>query len=286
LGSTYHQQKKYTLPEEMTSAPQQGLETRNGSQMLPSEPPAGFGMLGSPYSVSDSLLTPAQVGVHKGDDMGSVVDAVKGMAFYVDQIGFGESSNRLTQGMPLKPLGINYFMNTGQTCSNGATMYQYYEGIPQGNALGEKVKTAMKEMGLPGLRGLAPGMLEDAQGALNPGPLLDAMLGTGYPQCKQVMKMVGDAYGHVADPATGASWIESPETAFKGNDNLMYQTRWIQDKMIDRDKWEETPKNYNPDGSPKEDVSGFTNMITRPSTMAVVAGLLVIAFGLLISKKK
>lgn len=270
----------------MTTVPQQGLEDRNGSEMLPANPPAGFGMLGSPYSVSDSLLTPAQVGVHKGDEMGSVVDAVKGMAFYVDQIGFGESSSRLTQGMPLKPLGINYFMNTGQTCSNGATMYQYYEGIPQGNALGEKVKKAMKEMGLPGLRGLAPGMLEDAQGALNPGPLLDAMLGTGYPQCTQVMKMVGDAYGHVSDPDTGASWIESPETAFKGTDNLMYQTRWIQDKMIDREKWEATPKDYNPDGTPISETSGFTNMITQPSTMAVVAGLIIIAFGLLISKKK
>ena len=277
----------------MASVPHQGNETR--TSILPSENPTGLGFFGSPYSVTDSLLTPAQVGVHKGDEMGSVMDAVRGVGFYVDMIGFGESSNRLTKNLPpgveLKPLGINYFMNTGQECSNGATMYQYYEGIPQGNALGPKVKKAVSEMGLPALRGLAPGMLEDAQGALNPGPLLNAMLGSGYPQCKQVTKMVGDAYGHIRDPDTGVNWIETPETATKGTDNLMYQTRWVQDTdsygneiSLDREKWSAEPKTYNPDGT-KKPVSGFTDMLTKPSSMAVVSIVLIVALGFLLRKK-
>ena len=273
----------------MSDPLKQGNENRDS--ILLSEKPAGLGFFGSPYSVSDSLLTPAQVGVHKGDEMGAVMDSVKGMAFYIDQIGFGESSNRLTEGMPLKPLGVNYFMNTGQQCSNGADMYQYYEGIPRGDALGTKVQTAMKEMGLPALKGLAPGMLEDAFGALNPSPLLNAMLGSGYPQCKQVTQMVGDAYGHIQDKDTGEWWIETPETATKGSDNLYYQTRWVQDTdkkgnviTLDRAKWAETPKAYNPDGT-KKTTSGFTDMLTSPSTMAVVGLVLVVAFGLLRRRK-
>jgi hypothetical protein len=268
----------------------QGNEDR--SSILPSNSPAGLGFFGSPYSVADSLLTPAQVGVHKGDEMGAVIDSVKGMGFYIDQIGFGESSNSFTKGMPLKPLGINYFMNTGQQCSNGADMYQYYEGIPKGDALGKRVQTAMKEMGLPALRGLAPGMLEDAFGALNPSPLLNAMLGTGYPQCKLVTNMVGDAYGHIADPVTGENWIETPETATRGSDNMMYQSRWVQDTdsngnaiSLDREKWAAEPKSYNPDGTKKVEISGFTDMLTRPSTVALVGIVLVVAFGLLRSKK-
>jgi hypothetical protein len=267
------------------SVPKQGNETRES--ILPNSQPAGFGYLGSPYNVADSLLSPAQVGVHKGDDMGSVIDAVKGVAFYTDQIGFGNSSSKLTQGMPLKPLGLNYFMNTGQTCSNGAQMYQYFEGIPTGNALGKNVQRAMKEMGMPALQGLVPGMIEDAEGALNPGPLLNAMLGTGYPQCRLVKRQVGDAYGHIQDPNDGTVWIEQPETAVKGPDGLMYQERWIQDTdsqgnpiSLDRDMWVSEPKTMNPDGSPvtKE---GFSNSLITPVSMGVLGILLVVAFGIL-----
>ena len=272
---------------------QQGDENR--LSLLPSDKPAGLGFFGSPYSVADSLLTPPEVGVHKGDEMGAVMDSVKGMAFYMDMIGFGESSNRLTKNMPagadLKPLGINYFMNTGQQCSNGADMWQYYEGIPQGNALGKKVATAMKQMGLPALRGLAPGMLEDAEGALNPSPLLNAMLGSGYPQCKRVRLMVGDAYGHIFDKDTGANWIEDPETATKGPDNLMYQTRWVQDTdkqgnpiTLKREEWAKEEKIYNADGTEKT-TSGFTDMLTSPTSMAVVGILLVVAFGFVYHRK-
>jgi ABC-type dipeptide/oligopeptide/nickel transport system permease subunit len=78
--------------------------------------------------------------------------------------------------MDLRPLGINYFLNTGQKCSNGADMFQYFKGIPTGDALGKKVSRDMAAMGLPPLKGLAPGMVEDAKEALNPANLMNAML--------------------------------------------------------------------------------------------------------------
>ena len=244
--------------------------------MLPSSQPSGIGFLGSSYSPIDSLKTPPQIGVKQGDSMSDVINAVKGVAFYTDSIGFGESSSPLTQGMPLAPLGINYFLNTGQKCSNGATMYNYFEGIPRGDAMGTRIKGVMKDMGLPGLRGLAPGMIEDAKSALNPSPMLNALFGSGYPQCKQVTQMVGDMYGKIRDPSTGEPWIESPETAFAGSDGLMYQKQWVQDTdakgnpiSLTKDKWTKQPKSFNPDGTPVKK-EGFDNFLNRPATVATV----------------
>ena len=216
--------------------------------------------------------------------MDSVMGCVGSVGAYVDAIGFGQSSSPLTAGIPIKPLGVNYFVNTGQTCDNGATMYDYFQGIPQGNALGAKIQKAMSDMGLPQLRGLAPGMVEDAENALNPMPLLNSMLGSGYPQCKQVTQQVGDATGLIADPDTGNPWIENPETAVRGGDGLYYQTRWVQatdydGKPITLDKaaWDATPKTMNPDGTPKS-VQGFQSMLTSPPSLAVIGILLVLGF--------
>lgn len=275
----------------MSTVPQQGNETR--SSMLPSSQPSGIGFLGSSYSPVDSMKTPPQLGIKVGDSMDDVINAVKGVAFYTDTIGFGESSSGLTAGMPLAPLGINYFLNTGQKCSNGATMYSYFEGIPRGDALGTKIQGVMQQMGMPGLRGLAPGMIEDAKAALNPAPMLNALLGSGYPQCRQVTKQVGDMYGKIRDPDTGEPWIESPETAFSGDKGLMYQTRWVQDTdargnpiNLTKEQWVKQPKSFNPDGTPIKRKEGFDDFLNRPATIATVGILCLLMFGAMTIKKK
>jgi hypothetical protein len=244
-----------------------------------------MGFLGSSYSAADALLTPPQIGVVAGDSIDSVINAVKGVAFYTDMIGFGGPSTSITAGMPLAPLGINYFLNTGQTCSNGATMYQYFQGIPTGNVLGSKVATAMAQMGLPGLKGLAPGMLEDTEDALDPEPLLNAMLGSGYPQCKQVTLEVGDSYGHIADPDDGTQWLDpnDPSVATMGPNGLYQQTAWVQDTDKDgypinltKDQWSKQPKKYKPDGSPAK-TEGF-----QVQRLTLLPALLVASLCLLI----
>jgi hypothetical protein len=268
----------------------QGNETRES--ILPSTVPDDMGFFGSPYSPADALLAPAAIGVKANDTLASVVDAVKGVGFYVDMIGFGGPSSSITQGMPLRPLGVNYFMNTGQTCSNGATMYQYFKGIPTGDALGPKVQKAISDMGLPGLKGLAPGMMEDAQNGLNPMPLMTAMLGSGYPQCKRVRLPVGDAYGNIKDPEDGTSWIESPQDAFKQGD-LYYQERWVQDTdpkgkpiLLDKTAWAKEPKIFNPNGTPikNKKKEGFETMLTTTGAVAVVGILAFIAYGVVCSQ--
>ena len=264
---------------------QQGNETR--STILPSQSPKGLGFFGSPYSAVDALPTPRQINVRDDDTLDSVIDAVKGVAYYTDTIGFGESTNFLSRNMGLEPLGVNYFMNTGQTCSNGATMYQYFEGIPTGNALGGKIGKALAEQGM-GLKGLVPGMVEDAQSALNPSPLLNAMLGSGYPQCRLLTAQVGDMKGRIADPDTGKPWIETPETAVRGAGGRMYQSRWVIDTDADKNpitltkaQWDATPKTMNPDGTPKSKEGFETSMLMTASTAAVVSILLLIGYGLL-----
>lgn len=268
----------------MADSSKQGQESR--STLLPNEQPKGLGFLGSPYSPSDSLLAPAQIGVRVGDNLSDVMGAVKGVAFYADTIGFGESSTAFTKDMPLKPLGINYFMKTGQQCSNGADMYSYFQGIPDGSALGKTVQKAMKDMGLPALRGLAPGMLEDAKSGLDPSPLMNALFGSGYPQCKQVTLQVGDAYGKIQGD-DGTQWIEDPQTAFKKSDGLYYQTRWIQDTdkngnpiNLNRQQWEAAPRTYNRDGTPIKKEK-FTNPTTieNPWIIGGIAIIVLLALG-------
>ena len=165
-------------------------------------------------------------------------------------------------------------------------MWQYVQGITQGDALGTKIKDVMAEMGLPPLKGLAPGMLEDAENALNPGPLINALFGSGYPQCKRVTMPVGDAYGNISDPDTGEAWIADPDTATNSGNGYV-QTQWIQDTdsqgnliNLTRDQWTSAPKTFNKDGTPANGKSteGFQGFMTRPSTVIAAGVLCLLAF--------
>jgi hypothetical protein len=272
-------------PSFKKTVPQQGNEQR--TTMLPTMVPSDIGPLGSSYSPADAMKTPGQIGVKVGDSMGDVINAVKGVGFYMDQIGFGAPSTGLTSGMPLQPLGVNYFLKTGVKCSNGADMWQYIKGITEGDALGQKVKNSMEEMGLPPLKGLAPGMIEDMKYALNPEPLISALFGSGYPQCKQVTYMVGDSYGNIRDSSTGESWISNPELAiYTGNGYV--QTRWVQDTdrkgdpiNLSRDQWLSMPKTFNPDGSPNKQYDTFEDIVTSPTSIITIGILCVIMLGVI-----
>jgi hypothetical protein len=178
---------------------------------------------------------------------------VKGVAFYSDMIGFGEASNPLTRSMGRKPfpMGVNYFMRTMTKCSNGADMWTYINGIPEGTVLGKRVRDAMRNLGMPGLRGLAPGILEDAQAGLNPVPVLNSLFGTGYAKCKQVRMPVGDAFGRLRS-SDNVEWIRP---LFPGDIQTVAgkptQARWIFDRWMTQDEWQKEydTREFCPDGS-------------------------------------
>jgi hypothetical protein len=208
------------------------------------------GMTGPDYSFADNVLLPGQVGVRDGDRIGDVVDAVKGAAYYIDMIGFGEPSSGLTKRLPVKPLGVNTFMKTGMQCSNGADMYMYVEGVPKGDALGKRVSDGLRSAGLPGMRGLAPGMLEDMKDALDPVPIMQAVFGSGYPVCRVEEKLVGDQDGNIKNPGTGKFYVDNPETVVRRG-NRSYQRRWVLQENITQDAWEKAPKTHCPNGIAK-----------------------------------
>lgn len=229
----------------MSGSGQIGLENR--TSILPSPALPAGGMFSSDYSISDNIPLPGEVGVRSGDQLSDVVDSVKAAAFYIDMIGFGESSSSLTKGMPLKPLGVNTWIRTGQKCSNGADSWMYNEGIPQGTAVGERIKDGLASAGLPGMRGMAPGMMEDAKAALNPIPVMKAVFGSGYPSCRLVEKEVGDQDGRIQNPKSKKYYIENPDSVVKRN-GKSYQSQWVQEEDMSQNDWEKVPKTFCPDG--------------------------------------
>jgi hypothetical protein len=248
-----------------------GTETR--SQILPSKAPEDTGFILPPYDFTANLPTPAQVGVRKGGSFGDIASAATGIIYYTDVIGFGESSNPMTRGKPFSRLGINFFMKSGLQCTNGADMWTYFKGIPEGDALGRSVKKAMAEMGMPALRGLAPGILEDAQSALDINPLLNAAFGSVYPVCEKKNMPVGDDKGRIKDPNTDDVWVRGPVNYVNGR---AYQTRWTQKidnkgkpVFVNRGEFESTKKTQNPDGTDltKE---GFENDSKKTSLILAI----------------
>jgi len=252
----------------MSGASGLAMGTDNRSNVLPVKEASGPGFLGPSYSPADEMLPPASIGVRRGGDLGDVIGAVKGVIYYGDMMGFGEPSSAFTQGMPgLKPLGVNYFVNSGLTCSNGATMWEYVQTIPTGSALGEKVKQAIRGVGLPQLRGMAPGILEDAKFALDPFPVINAVVGSGYPQCRLVKKPVGDFDGKVYN-VDGVLLVDPVGLIEEGG--RYYQEKWIQDRKVTGgprpgeepdeqyarsdpiqlayDQWEKAPKTHKENG--------------------------------------
>ena len=259
-----------------------GTETRG--QILPSQEVGDTGFQLPEYDFAGNVPTPASVGVRRDGSFGGVINAAKGIIYYTDVMGFGQSTSDLTRGMPYSRLGINFFMKSGLTCTNGADMWQYFQGIPDGSALGVRVRDAVREMGMPEMRGLAPGILEDVKAAMDPNPLLRSAFGNVYPVCELKTLPVGDDNGRIKDPKTGDEWVKG-EVQYK--DGRPTQTRWVQKVdnkgnpvYVDRGEFDKTPKTLMPDGSPipppprKE---YFQDAQKASLMMAIVLGLLAYA---------
>lgn len=239
--------------------------TDEDDETIPVKPvkEVGPGMFGPNYSFADNLPLPGSVGVRDGDSLTDVVDSVKAVAYYVDMIGFGEASSGLSRSLNPKPLGVNTWLETPQVCSNGANMWVYMQGVPTGEALGKRVKDGLKSAGLPGMRGLAPGMLEDAQAALNPAPVLKSVFGSGLPRCSLVEKEVGDQDGEIQNSATNEYYIFDKDSVVK-RDGRSYQKRWAYSSDLTQKQWDKQKKTHCPDGYLKANHlnSDCTKMLT------------------------
>lgn len=229
-------------------------------------------MMGPKYDYTNEISPPSDIGVRSGGSFDDVVGAMAGVNYYIDAIGFGESTGiAKSRGLINRPLGARYFMKTGMKCSNGADMYEYIDNIPKGLP-GRAGAEVQKTLGVK-LRGLAPGILEDATSALNPVRLFSAAMGSGYSQCKKVTLPVGDANGQMKSRYDGAVWAEGPVAFFK--DGIPHQTRWVHDKDIGQEAYEKTPK-----------TEAFSN--GGPELQTIAAGVLLaaVAVGVAISLRR
>jgi hypothetical protein len=265
------------------------------------------GYFGPNYDFAAAVPLPGEVGVRRGSSLGAVIDSVRGAAYYVDVIGFGERSSDLTANKPIQPIGVNYFIRTGLQCSNGADMWYYVNGIPDGTGLGKRVRDGLASARLPALRGLAPGILEDAKDALNPVPVLNALVGSGYPKCQKITRRVGDNFKQLGSGED--KWVFGPVEY--DSQGFPTQTRWVQ--AVDRkekpifltqEEWYKEPKLFCGDGTPKKDYvnedcktrrtskkEGFSSTKISPSheQIVVTAGLAVasaIAIGVILLKRR
>jgi len=211
-----------------------------------------YGYFGPNFSFADSVPLPGQVGVRQDSSISALVDSAAAVNTYLDIIAFGAPT--FFDQQQVQPMGIRYYMDTGMRCSNGANMSQYFDTVPKGTALGSTIAAGLASAGLPPLKGLAPGMVESAESALDPRPIFAAVSGTGYPVCQQVQCPVGTPTGSIANQSGGGgNFIIDPVQYVNG---MPTQTRWVQAYdstgagiTISKGEFAATPKCYNPDGS-------------------------------------
>jgi len=247
------------------------------------------GLLGPKYSFADELKTPSEIGVKRGGGVEEIMRAVGGMNYYVDAIGFGQNTflTKLNKLPDQKPLGIQYFIKTGKTCDNGADMYEYISTVPSGlpGRVGKEIQKTLEVE----FRGLAPGIIEDAAGALNPMPLFQAVAGDAYAKCKKVTLPVGNLEGHVAsrlDPKN--VWITDDYKTLPVSEYAIrtyglkggvrpHQTRWVLDKLVNMETYDKAPKTERAGVLPKTEGFRGTGEMDENIRVKIAAGVLLAA---------
>jgi hypothetical protein len=240
--------------------------TEERTQILPSVQPEDTGYVQPRYDIAGNIPSHFDIGAGGyGGNIGDLIGGMRGVAYYPDVIGAGQSTNFITRGLPFQPLGIRYFHKTGLVCDNGSDMWAYFDGVPKGNSLGKTITSKLAGLGLPSLRGLAPGILEDAQAALNPMPMAQAIMGGAYPKCVQTTLPVGDTQGKTRDDFNGDEWIQG-DIQYTGGQP--HQSKWVQAKdkkgnpiYLSKAEWDKTPKIFNRNGTPaKKQKDGFEDL--------------------------
>jgi len=205
-------------------------------------------ILGPTYDYSAELPTPKKVGVNWGDGSFSGIEgAGAGSEYYVDTIAFGQTTGLAAnpaRNLSMYPLGLRFFIKSGATCSNGQDMYQYVNTIPTGipGRLGiELAKPPPDGLGAQ-FRGLAPGIIQDALKGLDPMPMFNAVMNSGYARCRKITLPVGDGEGNIQSQKTGVWWIDPSKEILTYPNGKPHASHWIFDSWVTADEYAADPK--------------------------------------------
>jgi hypothetical protein len=229
--------------------------------------------IGPTYDYSGELKAPNELGIRMGDGSSEgIFRAAAGVDYYAGALGYGKSVGLAKNERKMKkqePLGLNYFLKTGGTCSNGANMYEYVSTIPTGipGPLGDKLAKEMKGIRL---QGLAPGIVNDAADALNPAPFFNAVIGSGFAKCKQVTLPVGDYKGKLKSKREGKPWIDSKKEKIIKEKNKPHEKHWVFDRWISADDYDKEAKVYPKKNKKGRIIEDFQSSIQDPQLVAGV----------------
>jgi len=147
--------------------------------------PAGLQqeLLGGPYSYSDQIKGPAEIGMSSKGTLKALAKDIQGIQKYIQLLVTGKSKASKTGG----PLGDKYFLKTGGKCMDPVTKqkqdrYIYINNVPQGNI---PLISSAAGMNFSDARGLIPGMVSNLS-AINPVAILGAFRAGSTPECQKV----------------------------------------------------------------------------------------------------
>lgn len=246
---------------------------------------SGLGGSAPIYRYADEIPAPSELGIRRDGSVGGIMRAVGGINYYVDKIGFGHSTGFAKQmGMSQSPMGLRYFLKTGIKCSNGEDMYEYVNNVPTDFSkpcepgdtacsavratIGTRVPSAVQAaVGVP-FQGLAPGIMGDAVGALNPLPIMGAVAGKGvFPKCKKVELPVGSTDNRIRSGTTNEVWIPDNDVRYIGG--VPHLSRWVYDRDLTQDQY-----NAEFTAATKQRTEGFLDATGGPGLPTIAAGVL------------
>jgi hypothetical protein len=134
-------------------------------------PNAQSDMMGPSYSYVDNIPAPSSLGVGTDGTFNQLGKNLSGIGTYVSVMIDGDP-----------PLGNQFFVNTGGTCTapdgSSQSRYNYINNKPSGGIL----PAGMTEIG-SGANGLIPGVIGDIEG-LNPMYMMSAIMADTSPKCE------------------------------------------------------------------------------------------------------
>ena len=129
-------------------------------------------ILGPSYSYTDHVPAPSSLGIGTDGSFSQLGTNMSGIGTYV---------STMIDGDP--PLGNQYFVNTGGTCTApDGSLQPRYNYINNKPSVGDLLPAGMSELG-SGIHGLIPGVIGDIE-SLNPLYLINSLVADASPACE------------------------------------------------------------------------------------------------------